>query len=46
MMWLAEDDAHWLAALSTQSRKTDLAIMNFLPAKQLRTLSADDKTLQ
>ena len=44
MMWLAEDDAHWSAALATQSRKTDLAVMNFLPAKQLRALSQDEQT--
>jgi len=44
MMWLAEDDARWLAGLATQSRKTDLAIMNFLPAKQLRAMSQDART--
>jgi hypothetical protein len=44
MMWLAEDDSHWASALATQSRKTDLAVMNFLPAKQLRALSQDEQT--
>ena len=43
-MWLAEDDAHWLAELATQSRKTDLAVLNFLPAKQLRAMSQDEQT--
>ncbi len=43
-LWLAKDDAEWLATLQTQSRKTDLAVMNFLPAKQLRAMSQDAQT--
>lgn len=43
-LWLAKDDAEWLGALQTQSRKTDLAVMNFLPAKQLRAMSQDAQT--
>ncbi|MBL8906651.1 MAG: hypothetical protein JNM20_08245, partial [Rhizobiales bacterium] len=43
-MWLAKDDTEWLAALRTQSRKTDLAVMNFLPARRMRAMSQDAET--
>jgi hypothetical protein len=43
LMWLAEDKDHWLAALQRHSRKTDISLLNFLPAKDLRALAKDDK---
>jgi hypothetical protein len=43
LMWIAEDRDHWNAALALHPRKTELAIMNFLPVKQLRSLAQDDK---
>jgi hypothetical protein len=43
MMWMAEDRAHWEAALARNPRKTDTAIINFMPAKELRALAGKDK---
>jgi hypothetical protein len=43
LMWLAEDKDHWLAALARHSRKMDMSLLNFLPAKELRTLAKNDK---
>ena len=40
---MAEDRAHWEAALARNPRKTDTAIINFMPAKELRALAGKDK---
>lgn len=51
MGWVAEDEAHWKAALALNSQKTVNPILNFLPAKTLWALaddpmfSADQKAL-
>ena len=39
--WVAEDEAHWKAALATNSQKTANPILNFLPAKALWALADD-----
>jgi hypothetical protein len=44
LMWIAEDRAHWDAALALNSRKSELSILNFLPVKQLIALSRDHST--
>lgn len=44
LQWIAEDRAHWLSALALHPRRTELAILNFLPAKDLRAMAKDDKT--
>ncbi|MEQ1522506.1 MAG: hypothetical protein ABL936_14645 [Aestuariivirga sp.] len=38
---VAEDEAHWKAALATNSQKTANPILNFLPAKTLWALADD-----
>ncbi|MGE3832690.1 MAG: hypothetical protein AB7F76_16990 [Parvibaculaceae bacterium] len=43
MMWMAEDRAHWEAALAKNPTKTQAAVLNFLPAKDLRKLAGNDK---
>src|SRR5205823_9377259 len=43
LMWLAEDEEHWLTALGLHSRKTDMSLLNFLPAKELRALDKNDR---
>ena len=39
--WVAEDEAHWKAALAQNSQKTANPILNFLPAKTLWALADD-----
>src|SRR6185295_882356 len=39
--WVAEDEAHWKAALALHSQKTANPILNFLPAKSLWALADD-----
>ena len=41
MGWVAEDEAHWKAALATHSQKTTNPILNFLPAKSLWSYADD-----
>jgi len=41
MGWVAEDQAHWKAALTQNSQKTANPILNFLPAKTLWALADD-----
>jgi hypothetical protein len=41
--WIAEDEAHWKAALAMSSRKTANLIFNFLPSRMLWAY-ADDPT--
>lgn len=41
MGWVAEDEAHWKAALAMHSQKTANTILNFLPAKSLWTYADD-----
>ncbi len=41
MGWVAEDEAHWKAALALNSQKTVNPILNFLPAKTLWALADD-----
>ncbi|CAN5158640.1 hypothetical protein BH10PSE7_BH10PSE7_09610 [soil metagenome] len=43
-MWFAEDREHWTQSLSRHSRRSELPIVNFLPAKDLRAMSQDAKT--
>ncbi len=38
---IAEDEAHWKAALATNSQKTANPVLNFLPTKTLWTLADD-----
>lgn len=41
MSWVAEDEAHWKAALATHSQKTANSILNFLPVNSLWSMDAD-----
>ena len=41
-MWAAEDRAQWDKALARHSLKTGQALLNFLPAKDLRAMAKDD----
>ncbi len=41
MGWIAEDEAHWKAALALHSRKSSNLVFNFLSAKSLWTLADD-----
>ena len=41
MGWVAEDEAHWKAALAMHSQKTANPILNFLPAKTLWSYADD-----
>lgn len=41
MGWVAEDEAHWKAALAMHSQKTANPILNFLPAKSLWSYADD-----
>jgi hypothetical protein len=43
LMWIAEDEEAWLTALGDHSRKTDMSLLNFLPARKLRALAKDQK---
>ena len=39
--WIAEDEAHWKAALAMSSRKTANLMLNFLPSRTLWTYADD-----
>jgi hypothetical protein len=41
MGWIAEDEAHWKAALAQQSQKASNLILNFLPARMLWAYAGD-----
>jgi hypothetical protein len=41
LAWIAEDRARWDSALTLHPRKTELAVLNFLPARELRRMGAD-----
>lgn len=41
MGWIAEDEAHWKAALAMQSHKMSNLVLNFLPAKTLWAYADD-----
>ena len=41
MSWVAEDEAHWKAALAMHSQKTANPILNFLPANSLWSYADD-----
>lgn len=41
-MWAAEDRDQWEKALAHHTQKTGLAIMNFLPAKDLRAMAKNE----
>ena len=41
LMWMAESQETWLAALAQHSRKTSHQLLNFLPVKTLRALSGN-----
>lgn len=43
-MWLAEDREHWVRSLARNSRKSEIALLNFLPAADLRAMSQDKTT--
>ncbi len=39
--WIAEDEAHWKAALAMSSRKTSNLMLNFLPSRTLLAYAED-----
>ncbi|MGQ0484842.1 MAG: hypothetical protein ACT4SY_05755 [Hyphomicrobiales bacterium] len=39
--WIAEDEAHWKAALAKSSRKTSNLMLNFLPSRTLWAYAGD-----
>ncbi len=44
MMWMAEDQQHWISALALHPRRTEFALLNLLPVKRLRELGRDKAT--